>query len=53
MTFPVYIKLFTSCVAPILDYCSEVWGMYNCAEIDKVQHIAERTFLGVNKFTPV
>ena len=27
--------------------------MYNCAEIDKVQHIAERTFLGVNKFKPV
>ena len=53
MTFPVYTKLFTSCVTPILDYCSEVWGMYNCAEIDKVQHIAERTFLGVNKFTPI
>ena len=25
MTFPVYTKLFTSCVTPILDYCSEVW----------------------------
>ena len=46
--FLYILKLFI-CAAPVLDYCSEVWEMYNCAEIDKVQYIAERTFL--NKFT--
>ena len=50
MTFSVYTKLFFSCVTPVLDYCSEVLGMYNVKEIDKVQVAAQRIFLGASKF---
>ena len=53
MPFKMYGKLFHSCVIPILDYGSEVWGMYKCSEVEKVQNTGARVFLGVNRFTPI
>ena len=53
MPFSVYSKLFFSCVAPVLDYGREVWGMYKLNESEKVQQSAARIFLGLNKFTPL
>jgi hypothetical protein len=37
----------------VLEYGSEVWGIYKCVETDKVQIAAARTFLGVNRLTPI
>ena len=48
-----YTKLFDSCVAPVLDYSSGVWGFskYNCLEA--IQNRAIRIYLGVHKFAPI
>ena len=48
MPFSVYSKLFFSCVAPVLDYGSEVWGMYKLKEIEKVQQSAALGGIVVN-----
>ena len=53
MCFSTYSKLFHACVAPILDYGAEVWGVTGCKELEKVQTNAARIFLGVNKYTPI
>ena len=52
MNFCMYSELFHACVAPVMDYGAEVWGIYNCIETEKVQKTAARTFLGVKKFSP-
>ena len=46
-------KLFLNCVAPVLDYCSEVWGLQNYHSIEMVQNRALRFYLGVHRFTPL
>ena len=46
-------KLFLNCVAPVLDYCSEVWGLRNYHCIEMVQNRALRYYLGVHRFTPL
>ena len=38
---------------PVLDYGAEIWGIYNCSELEKVQVSAARTFLGLNRYTPI
>ena len=45
-----YTKLYQSCVCPILDYASEVWGVKKFPKIDSIQNKAMRIFLGVHKF---
>ena len=50
--FKSYQKLFESCVVPILDYCSSVWGYKHYQTIDNVQYRAIRYFLGVHRFAP-
>ena len=51
--FSSYEKLYNSCVVPILDYCSSVWGFKQYQTIDNIQHRALRYFLGVHRFTPI
>ena len=46
-------KLFLNCVAPVLDYCSEIWGLRNYHCIDMVQNRALRYYLSVHRFTPL
>ncbi|XP_063446895.1 uncharacterized protein LOC134726422 [Mytilus trossulus] len=47
-----YEKLYVSCIVPILDYCSSVWGFKDLNCIDTIQNKAIRYFLGVHKFAP-
>ncbi len=44
---------FKSCILPVLEYGSEVWGykFFKCA--DNIQERAIRYFLGVHRFTPL
>ena len=52
MGFSTYSKCYNSCVAPILEYCSGVWGGSKLTNIEFIQNRAIRTFLGVHKFAP-
>ena len=51
--FRTYEKLYYSCVVPILDYSSAVWGFSHFQCLDNVQHRALRYFLGVGRFAPI
>ena len=53
MYFEVFSKLYNTCVVPVLDYGSEVWGLHKCTEVERVQNHAARVFLGVNRYTPI
>ena len=50
--FKSYEKLFNSCIVPIMDYCSSIWGYKHYQASDNVQHRAIRYFLGVHRFAP-
>jgi len=49
-TFNVYTKLYNSCVIPIMDYCSGIWGYARYDKPNTVQHRAIRSFLGVHRY---
>ena len=51
--FKTYSKLYYTCVVPVLDYCSGVWGFKNFDKIDMIQNRAIRYFMGVHRFTPI
>ncbi len=51
--FKTFTKLYESCVVPVTDYGSGVWGKFNCSHSDTIQNRAVRHFLGVHKFTPI
>ena len=51
--FQSYEKLFNSCVTPILDYASGIWGNRKFQSIDNVQNRAIRYYLGVHRFAPI
>ena len=50
--YATYTKIYVSCVVPINDYSSGVWGYTKHEKIDMVQNSAARVFLGVNRFAP-
>ena len=52
MDLKTKLSLFDSMVAPILLYCSDVWGIYGYNEIDKLYIRFCKTILGVSKQTP-
>jgi hypothetical protein len=52
MGFNTFQKLYHSCVCPILDYASGVWGLKSFDKIDHIQNRAIRSFLGVHNFAP-
>lgn len=51
--FTTFEKLFYSCVAPVIDYCSGVWGYQNFHSLDQVQDRAARYFLGTHRLAPL
>ena len=51
--FKTYSKMFHSCVVPVIDYCSSVWGYGQFDKIDMIQNRAIRYFMGVHRFTPI
>ena len=50
--FYAYEKLYYSCVVPILEYASSVWGYRKYQTIDNIQNRTIRYFLGVHRFAP-
>ena len=50
--YETYKKLYNSCIVPIMDYGSAIWGYNDNDNINKVQHRAMRNFLGVYKYAP-
>ena len=48
-----YSKLYQTGIAPIIDYCSAVWGYKSFKCIQDVQNRAIRYYLGVHKFCPL
>ena len=51
--YNTYKKLFDSCIAPIMDYGSSVWGYASNDKLNRIQNRAMRCFLGVNKYAPL
>ena len=51
--FKTFEKLYYSCVVPVTDYGSSVWGYKSYAQLDYIQNTAIRYFLGVHRFTPI
>ena len=48
-----YTQLYQSCVCPVSDYASGVWGFPENDSCNTVQNRAIRSFLGVHKLTPI
>jgi len=46
------LPMFDTLVVPILLYCSDVWGVCNHKDIDKLHLISCKTILGVRPQTP-
>ena len=44
---------YDSCVVPVADYSSEIWGYKNFNKPNLIQNRAMRIFLGVHRFAPV
>ncbi len=38
MTFEIYQTIYNTCVTPIMDYASEVWGYKKYTKLETVQH---------------
>ena len=53
MSYSTFSKLYNSCVTPILDYASEIWGYKNYNRPNLVQNKAMRIFMGVHRYAPV
>ena len=47
-----YTKLYESCVVPVMDYCSSIWGYNDNDKLDKIHMKAIRCYLGVNRYAP-
>ena len=45
--------MYYSCVIPVLDYASSVWGYKKFQSIDNIQNRAIRYFFGVHRFAPL
>ena len=49
-----FTRLFTSCVTPVLDYCSGAWSVgKNIPKLDNIEMRAIRFFCGLPKHTPL
>ena len=51
--FETFTKLNNSCMVPMTDYWSAVWGFRHFSKGDMVQNRTIRYFLGVHRFTPI
>jgi hypothetical protein len=50
--FNAYEKLFYSCVIPVVDYASSIWGFKKFQSLDNIQNRAIRYFIEVHRFAP-
>ena len=53
MGYKAFTKMFESCVCPVMEYSSGVWGYKEFKVLDNVQNRAARVFLGVHRFVPI
>ena len=53
MGHKTYIKLYESCVCPVMEYGAGVWGFEHYAKPKSIYLRAMRVFLGVHKFAPI
>ena len=53
MGYFTYSKLYHTCVCPILDYMSGVWGYKKFQLNERVQNRAIRFFLGLHKYATI
>ena len=51
--YTTFTKLYDTCVTPVTDYGSSIWGKHNVKHADMIQNRACRYFLGVHNFTPI
>jgi hypothetical protein len=49
--YDTYTKLYDSCVIPIMDYASGIWGYNRYDKPNVIQNRAIRSFLGVHRYT--
>ena len=47
-----YTKLYESCVVPVMDYCSSIWGYNDNDKLDKIHMKTIRCYNGVNRYAP-
>ena len=47
-----YTMLYESCLVPVMDYCSSIWGYNDNDKLDKIHMKAIRCYLGVNRYAP-
>ena len=52
MGIGTYTKFFDSCVAPILDYASGIWGFGRFEQCETIMNRAMRVYMGVHRFAP-
>ena len=58
ISYKTFIKLYSGCVVPILDYCGGIWGVKKCKQrklnhLDKVQQRVQHFYLGIDKRSPI
>ena len=51
--YKTFTKLYNSCVVPVIDYGSAVWGGRNFKHCDQIHCRAIRFYLGVHRFAPL
>ena len=45
------LSLFDTCVSPVLNYCSEIWGYMKAQEVEKIHTMFLKRLLGVKRST--
>jgi hypothetical protein len=52
MPYDVYENVYNTCVVPVMDYASEIWGYKKYSKLETVQNRAIKGYLGVGKTCP-
>ncbi len=50
--YSIFTRLFDTCIVPIMDYASGVWGFKDYPHANAIQHRIIRSFLGLHRFAP-
>ncbi len=50
--YDTFTKMFYTGVAPVMDYCSGIWGFKEYSKVESVQNRAARFYLGVHRYAP-
>jgi hypothetical protein len=52
MEYKTYTTIYETCINPVMNYGSEIWGYKDYTKCNTVQLRAMKFFLGVHKYTP-